>query len=120
MPAQQRGRFDTVRKLPSGRYQVRYYGPGSGTRHPGHSSARRMPQSTLRWWRPRSPGTTGPILIVVGYFSVIMRINGSASGLASPFDRPVVPALTQQIREAGARRVSVESSDDGWPAGVAG
>lgn len=32
MPAQQRGRFGTVRKLPSDRYQVRYYGP-DGRRH---------------------------------------------------------------------------------------
>lgn len=45
MPAQQRGRFGTVRKLASGRYQVRYYGP-DGRRHSAPRTFERKSDAT--------------------------------------------------------------------------
>jgi integrase len=45
MPAQQRGRFGTVRKLASGRYQVRYYGP-DGKRHSAPRTFERKSDAT--------------------------------------------------------------------------
>jgi integrase len=45
MPAKQRGRFGTVRKLASGRYQVRYYGP-DGKRHSAPRTFERKSDAT--------------------------------------------------------------------------
>lgn len=45
MPAQQRGRFGTVRKLASGRYQVRCYGP-DGKRHSAPRTFERKSDAT--------------------------------------------------------------------------
>jgi hypothetical protein len=80
MPAQQRGRFGTVRKLPSDRYQVRYYGP-DGRRHSAPQIFERKADATkyLALVEAKSPGMNGPILTAAGYFSAITRTNGSAS-----------------------------------------
>jgi hypothetical protein len=76
-------RFGNVRKLPSGRYQVRYPGPDGRLRsHRKPSAARAMPSGHCRSSKRRSSAVNGPTRNAARSGSATTPATGSHSARA--------------------------------------